>query len=737
MLNFGNKDFRNLQEQVLKNMDDIRYILEEEGVLNEFGIKVVGQVEAIADLPSVSEYKAAHSDWGYGDAYAVGDEAPYELYILTRANGTHPNDYWFEIGEFPVAGPQGPQGATGATGATPSISVAANTTTLSAGQSASVSVAKSGTAAEPLLTFSFEIPQGAQGIQGIQGIQGPVGQQGPQGIQGQKGDPGYLYTIVGQVNDAQHLPLPTTVSRDAAFLVGTQEPYDVYVMIGEEAQELEWINLGEIATVIPNTFVLSDTYAESGTVDANTLASINNQTNMYFVRNGDVCLGFSGKVAGIAYFMSLGYDTGNSKTEVDRVALNLSTGAWTINVSYVDDTPTNMVTTDTTQTITGSKTFGSVIKAGFTDVSLVGLNGIAGFRAYKPGTTTQAGQMIVTNDGTVAGSYRAVIQAYNGTQDKYNTLRIGDTEGFKYYIGDELIFTIQNNGNMTSKSGFLYGSASNATAGIITYIDGVSSVTVNENPNFPIGVDINSPYVTRITSTNLNKTFTFGDPNEVDEMSIGCTTSYTITSPDKLTIAPQNGLYLFNLPSYDPEDMGSVWFNNGFLRVSGDNGGIFDTKVYASITVYDEPNDEWVNPFTYSGAKFTFPVEVATLFGSFITPEVKSRAQGLGIRCSSSSHSNIVNIPISGSSSANIQTFNNYSPLSINLDMYDEDGEEYYGYGITNTIIKIGDNEYYWSDADECYNLKPNTSFVNLTSSNAKISASLIKMGDITFSYDS
>lgn len=463
MLNFGNKDFRNLQEQVLKNMDDIRYILEEEGVLNEFGIKVVGQVEAIIDLPSVSEYKAAHSDWGYGDAYAVGDEAPYELYILTRANGTHANDYWFEIGEFPVAGPQGPQGIQGATGATPSISVAANTTTLSAGQSASVSVVKSGTSAEPLLTFSFEIPQGAQGIQGIQGIQGPVGQQGPQGIQGAKGDPGYLYTIVGQVNDAQHLPLPTTVSRDAAFLVGTQEPYDVYVMIGEEAQELEWINLGEIATVIPNTFVLSDTYAESGTVDVDTLAAINNQTNMYFVRNGDVLLGYSSKIAGVAYFMALGFNTGNSKTQIGRVSLNLSTGAWTTNVIHVDDT-TNMVTTNTTQTITGSKTFGSVIKAGFTDVSLVGLNGVAGFRAYKPGTTTQAGQMIVTNDGTVAGSYRAVVQAYNGTLNSYNTLRIGDTEGFKYYVNNDNIFTIGNDGS-------IYGSPTPRTGGIKLYPD--------------------------------------------------------------------------------------------------------------------------------------------------------------------------------------------------------------------------------------------------------------------------
>lgn len=57
MLKFGNKEFRNLQEQVEKNMKDILFILEEEGVLNSFGIKVVGQEESTDDLPTVEDYK--------------------------------------------------------------------------------------------------------------------------------------------------------------------------------------------------------------------------------------------------------------------------------------------------------------------------------------------------------------------------------------------------------------------------------------------------------------------------------------------------------------------------------------------------------------------------------------------------------------------------------------------------------------------------------------------------------
>ena len=135
MIEINGKQFRNIQEQVEKNKQDIQFILEEEGVLNEFGIKVVGQETSTDNLPTVAEYKEDNENWAYGDAYAIGTQAPYELYILTRANGTHPNDYWFNIGEFPAPGPQGIQGPqgeqgiqgeTGATGATGAQGVQGN-----------------------------------------------------------------------------------------------------------------------------------------------------------------------------------------------------------------------------------------------------------------------------------------------------------------------------------------------------------------------------------------------------------------------------------------------------------------------------------------------------------------------------------------------------------------------------------------------------------------------------------
>lgn len=213
MLTIGNEELRNLEEQVEKNKDDILFILEQEGVLNQFGIKVVGQIDTAASLPAPSIYAG-----DYGDAYAVGTETPYDLYIWTRANGTHPSDYWFNIGKFPVPGPagkdgaQGPQGERGLTG-----------------------------------------PQGIQGIPGKNGAQGNPGATGPQGIQGiqgpmgPQGPAGQSFQIASIIANTSLLPTPTESIRNQAYLVGTEAPYDLYVITGNG--DLYWSNAGQITGV--------------------------------------------------------------------------------------------------------------------------------------------------------------------------------------------------------------------------------------------------------------------------------------------------------------------------------------------------------------------------------------------------------------------------------------------------------------------------------------------------------
>lgn len=68
---------------------------------NLLGIKVVEHVDALP-IPD--------SDYEYGDAYMVGTTTPYDMWIYTRADATHPQDYWFNVGKFPAPGPQGPAG---------------------------------------------------------------------------------------------------------------------------------------------------------------------------------------------------------------------------------------------------------------------------------------------------------------------------------------------------------------------------------------------------------------------------------------------------------------------------------------------------------------------------------------------------------------------------------------------------------------------------------------------------
>ena len=137
MLNFNNKEYRNLQEQVLKNMDDIEPIEYFIKILKQVGINVDGIVDTPDELPRHPEQQLT---------YAVGKEAPYAIYSYVESKQD-----WVYFGVFPAEGPQGPIGPRG--------------------------------------------PQGMQGIQGIQGIQGDIGPQGPvgpQGPQGPKGDPGAI-----------------------------------------------------------------------------------------------------------------------------------------------------------------------------------------------------------------------------------------------------------------------------------------------------------------------------------------------------------------------------------------------------------------------------------------------------------------------------------------------------------------------------------------------------------------
>lgn len=240
MITIDNKQYRNIQEQVLKNASDIDTILKAEKVLADFGIKVIGHVENIGGLPE--EYIG-----DYGDAYTVGESVPYEYHVWTR-----PGE-WFLIGTFPQPGPQGPQGIQGPQGpqgpqgtallsgiGAPSSEGIENQLYLNTNTYGLYKYANGA------WTLIGNI-KGAAGQQGQPGPQGATGPQGAQGPQGPRGDVGGFINIQGVVTSTFELPNPSTITdRTWAYLVGDDRLLYVQVPVTPGSSTYQWLNFGEL-----------------------------------------------------------------------------------------------------------------------------------------------------------------------------------------------------------------------------------------------------------------------------------------------------------------------------------------------------------------------------------------------------------------------------------------------------------------------------------------------------------
>ena len=194
---YDNKTYRNLQQQVKENMDNIAELQD----LKLVGIVVKGIVPDYSSLPSSAEQ---------GQVYAVGSASPYELYVYNDSS-------WVDFGEFPKAGPQGDQGPQGEPG-------------------------RQG-------PRGLTGPQGPKGYTGVPGVQGPVGPQGDKGPKGDKGDPGLVnsfakdaasVTAVGQayVDANGYLQVCTSLSpltfEQGALVKGPQGEQGPIGLTGQE-----------------------------------------------------------------------------------------------------------------------------------------------------------------------------------------------------------------------------------------------------------------------------------------------------------------------------------------------------------------------------------------------------------------------------------------------------------------------------------------------------------------------
>ena len=107
-----------------------------------------------------------------GDAYGVGENEPYDIYIWDGKNSQ-----WVNNGPL-----QGAKGDKGETGAAAGFGIpTAEVTSLDFTEAPTVSVEASGTNISKIFKFIFGIPKGAKGDTGAQGERGPAGEKGIDG----------------------------------------------------------------------------------------------------------------------------------------------------------------------------------------------------------------------------------------------------------------------------------------------------------------------------------------------------------------------------------------------------------------------------------------------------------------------------------------------------------------------------------------------------------------------------
>jgi hypothetical protein len=240
MFTINDNKLRNLEEQVQYLTD---YHVVNQAMAN-WGIKVVGQVATAEELPSPYEGE-------YGDAIAVGTEAPFFFYIWTRASIEGNPAYWFPYGEISIIGPEGPvgpQGPQGEKGEATKIYTGDVPQVVGQLKKGDIWINNQGKLYYYNGMTSW-VPhadlKGPQGVQGPEGPKGDQGIQGPRGIQGPKGDVGGFINVVGVLSNTDQLPLPSQLGDlTKAYLVG--ENKDLYMQIGSSVETAIWTNMGPL-----------------------------------------------------------------------------------------------------------------------------------------------------------------------------------------------------------------------------------------------------------------------------------------------------------------------------------------------------------------------------------------------------------------------------------------------------------------------------------------------------------
>ena len=252
-----------LQAQVYDLSAAVQAHWTKDEVIAEFGIRIIGQLEN-TNLPPIStEAPPPGGPEAFGEAYAVGVEPPYDIYIWTRPDAYHTEAYWFNIGKIAIAGEQGAPGI--------SITNAALNNadqlvfTFSNGRVITIPRSLKG---DPGGSPSVTLTTNDEGV--IIKVLNPDGtlkqsalvRNGVNGqsIRGEAGPPGF-FNILGTLQNEEQLPPAASVPLGSAYLVwhaiAAEENgghYDLWLNITSGGTQA-WQNTGRVAA---GTYIYQD-----------------------------------------------------------------------------------------------------------------------------------------------------------------------------------------------------------------------------------------------------------------------------------------------------------------------------------------------------------------------------------------------------------------------------------------------------------------------------------------------
>ncbi|MBR5128695.1 MAG: hypothetical protein IKU67_01465 [Firmicutes bacterium] len=285
-------------EKTLENERLIRLHYETDRVIVNLGIRFIGRVDNFSDIINIVPE-------AFGDAYNVGVAPPYDMYIWTREypDATIEEGEWLNIGTLAIPGPVGPTPIMSNNGqyitatdpvtnettnvlslevlkGTPGTRIKVVNSVYSFPSPIAGDIAIIGSSGE---VFEYLVTNDWRLVGNIKGPQGNLGKTGPSpvisnngqyltatdpqtgitrnvisieqitGPKGNTGDVGGFINIRGILANSSLLPEPITLNNlTYAYLVGTQEPYVLWIQVGENSETADWRDVGtfNVATLV-------------------------------------------------------------------------------------------------------------------------------------------------------------------------------------------------------------------------------------------------------------------------------------------------------------------------------------------------------------------------------------------------------------------------------------------------------------------------------------------------------